>query len=251
MKRDSRFQIVNIFFTLLTLTVNGLANALPINGKGTGEISDQFNIYFVPEGYVFIIWGVIYLALLAFTVYQALGGQRESSLLRRISPWYWLACAANSVWIFLWHYEIFPATLVAMVTLLVSLIVIYLALRNSDMSTVDRIWIKLPFSIYLGWITVATVANVTQVLYYFEWAGWGISEQTWGAIMLIVATLIGLGMLMRECDIAFNLVLVWAFIGIAVKHSDTVLVSNTAILTSALLFIGIFAIGIGLLRQRI
>jgi len=249
MKRPSLFQILNILFTLITLTVNGLANALPLNGKGTGEISDQFPIYFVPAGYVFAIWAVIFLALLVFTVFQALGAQRDNQTLRRITPWYWLASVANSVWLFLWHYEIFSLTLVAMVALLVSLFAIYLELKKSALSTAEVYLVKLPFSIYLGWISVATIANVSQVLYFFGWGGWGISGPSWAAIMIGVATILGFLILMAERDIAFCLVLIWAFVGIALKHGDTALVTNTAMVTSALLAIGIFSTGIFLLKR--
>lgn len=249
MKKPSLFQILNVLFTLLTLTINGLANALPLNGKGTGEISDQFLIYFVPDGYVFAIWALIFLGLLIFTVFQALGAQRENETLRRISPWYWLASVANSVWLFLWHYEIFSLTLIAMLALLASLLAIYLELRKATLSKAELYLVKLPFSIYLGWISVATIANVSQVLYYFNWSGWGISAQAWAAIMLGVATILGFLILMSERDIAFCLVLIWAFIGIALKHGDTALVTNTAMVTSALLAIGIFSTGIFLIRR--
>ena len=251
MMKKIYFWIVNILFTLVTLTVNGLANALPINGKGTGEISDQFSIFFVPAGYVFSIWGLIYIALLVFTVFQALKPQRENDTIHRISPWYWLASAANSIWIFLWHYEIFPVTLIAMIVLLVSLLAIYLELKKVQLSTAEKYAVRLPFSIYLGWITVATVANVTQVLYFLNWGGWGIAPEAWAAIMVGVAAILGGLMLLQEMDIAYVLVLIWSFVGIAVKHGDTVLVSNTALVASALLGIGVIAVGSVLVRKNI
>jgi hypothetical protein len=249
MKKLSLFQILNIFFTLLTLTVNGLANALPFNGKGTGEISDQFPIYFVPAGYVFTIWGLIFLSLLVFTIFQAMGAQSDNKTIERISPWYWLGSVANSGWMFLWHYEIFSLTLFAMVALLISLIAIYLELKTATLSTAEVYLVKLPFSIYLGWISVATIANVSQVLYYFEWSGWGITPVAWAAIMLGVASVLGIVMVIGEKDLAFGLVLIWAFVGIAIQHVHTSLVSNTAMVTSAILVIGVFSAGILSLRR--
>ena len=241
MKKISISQIFTILVTLLTITVNVLANALPLNGLDTGEISDRFDIYFVPAGYVFSIWGLIYLGLLAFTIYQALPSQKDNALLQKIYPAYWIGSLANIVWLFLWHYEVFSLTLAAMLTILASLLYIYVQISKAD-SNLDRNqkWlVKLPFSIYLGWISVATIANVTQVLFFFNWGGWGIAPEVWAVIMLAVATLLGLLMLWREYDIAYTLVLVWAFIGIANSQAETALVANTAWLVSSLLVIAL------------
>lgn len=237
MKKTLVYQILTIFTTLLTLTVNGLANALPLNGQGTGEISDRFAIYFVPAGYVFSIWGIIYLGLIAFTIYQALPAQRENPSIQKILPAYWVTNLANTIWIFLWHYEFFPLTLVVMLTLLGTLLYIYMQIAkvSPGMSRAQKWMVQIPFSIYLGWVSVATIANVTQVLYYFDWGGWGISPQIWAVIMLVVAALLGIAMVLREKDTAFNLVLVWALIGIALKQASSQPVSVTAWVVTGIL----------------
>jgi hypothetical protein len=136
----------------------------------------MFPVYFVPAGYVFSIWGVIYLLLIAFVVYQALPSQRENPLLRRIGYWFALTCAANSLWIFAWHWLIFPLTLVLMLILLCALINIYLITRREreNISRAETWLVQLPFSIYLGWISVATIANMTDFLYDAGWNGAGI-----------------------------------------------------------------------------
>jgi hypothetical protein len=222
MKKVSLTQIVTFLATALTLTVNGLANALPINGQTTGEISDRFEILFVPAGYVFSIWGLIYIGLIAYAIYQILPAQRENSLLKQIAPAYWLGSLANAIWILLWHYEYFAFTLIAMLTLLATLLSIYMKISTSRPS-LDRTqkWVvQLPFSIYLGWISVATIANVSQVLFYEGWNAWGISATAWTAIMIVVATFLGLLMQRRENDPAYVLVLIWAFIGITIKNAD-------------------------------
>ncbi len=118
MRKDIIRQWVNLLAFGATFALNGLANALPLNGQSTGEISDRFQVYFVPAGYVFSIWGLIYLGLGAFAVYQALPAQREAPRLRRIGYLFALSCLANIAWLFLWHYEQFPLTLVAMLSLL-------------------------------------------------------------------------------------------------------------------------------------
>ena len=250
MRKISINQIVTILVTLLTITVNVLANALPLNGQNTGEISDRFDIYFVPAGYVFSIWALIYLGLIAFTIYQALPAQKDNPLLKKIYPAYWLGSLANIVWLFLWHYNIFSLTLAAMLTILASLIYIYIQISKagSDLNR-NQIWfVRLPFSIYLGWISVATIANVTQVLFFFGWGGWGITPAIWAVIMLAIATILGLLMLWRENDVAYVLVLVWAFIGISNSQADTALVANAAWFTSALLILAVIVVS--LLRWR-
>lgn len=230
MKKDIVRQAVNLLATVVTITINGLANALPLNGQTTGEISDRFRVYFVPAGYVFSIWGLIYLALGAFAVYQALPAQRENPHLRRIGYLFALSCVANSAWIFLWHYEFFELTLVAMFGLLLSLIAIYLRLDigRAQVSTTEKWLVHIPFSIYLGWITVATIANVTAVLYYLNWDGLGIRPEVWAVIMLVVGAGIASAVSISRGDVAYVLVIVWAFAGIAVKQANTPIVAITA-----------------------
>lgn len=241
MKKITLYQIITILATLLTITVNGLANALPLNGQGTGEISDRFAIYFVPAGYVFSIWGLIYLGLIAFTVYQSFPTQRENELLKKIYPAYWIGSLANAAWIFLWHYEFFPLTLIAMFTILATLLYIQTQLSKvrSEMDRCQKWYVQYPFSIYLGWISVATIANISQVLFYFNWGGWSISPAAWAVIMLAVATVLGLLMAWRENDIPYLLVLVWAFAGIAVSQADTDLVATSAQIAAGLLALAV------------
>jgi benzodiazapine receptor len=251
MKKDIVRQAVNLLTTVATITINGLANALPINGQTTGEISDRFRVYFVPAGYVFSIWGLIYLALSAFAVYQALPAQRENPYLRRIGYLFALSCVANSAWIFLWHYEVFELTLVAMLGLLLSLIAIYLRLDigRARVSTAEKWLVHVPFSIYLGWITVATIANVTAVLYYLNWDGWGIRPEVWAVIMLVIGAGIASAVSISRGDVAYVLVIVWAFVGIAVKHAATPIVAVTAGLMALIVALTLL-IGVPRSKQR-
>ncbi len=227
MFKDIVRQITVIIATIATLVVNYLATSLPLNDLDTGAISDQFDIYFVPAGYVFSIWGLIYLLLIAYTIYQALPAQRENPALRRTGYLYALSCAANIGWLFLWHYEVFSITILAMLALLGLLIAIYLILGigRARVAAAFRWLVHLPFSIYLGWITVATIANATQLLYYLNWNGWGIAPAIWAVIMLGAATVITGLVIFTRSDWAYSLVIIWAFIGIAVEHAATQLVS--------------------------
>jgi hypothetical protein len=249
MKKPGLIQTVNLFVLLITLVVNGLANALPINGKTTGAISDQFPVFFVPAGYVFAIWGVIYLGLLAFAVYQLLPSQKENPRLKRIGWWFAVGGMANAAWILFWHYEIFPVTLALMLVLLASLLIIYTRLGDgrSEAARLERLVVDLPFSIYLGWITVATVANVTDVLYTLGWNGAPLSPQLWAVIMLVVATALAVLMSLRHRDVAYVAVIVWAFVGITVKQSAAPLVAWSA---AALAAIAAAVAVISLIRRK-
>ncbi len=250
--KDIIRQVLVILSTIGVIVVNGLATALPLNGQTTGEISDQFKVYFVPAGYVFSIWGVIYLALIGYSIYQALPAQRENPRLRRIGYPYVLSCAANVAWLFLWHYEIFEWTIAAMGALLLLLIVIYLILGTgrSRVSAAETWLLRVPFSIYLGWITVATIANATSLLDYLKWGGWGISPEWWAVIMLVAATVIASAVSITRGDVAYVAVIVWAFAGIALKHSDTSSVAITAWAMAAVVALTLL-VGVPLYRDRL
>lgn len=219
--KDKLRQIFVVLSILVAIVVNGLANALPLNGQNTGEISDRFEVYFTPAGYVFSIWGLIYLGLIAFAVFQALPAQRENPRLRAVGWWVVIGSLANTAWIFLWHYEVFPLTLIVMLVLLASLIITYLRLgvNRTQVSAVEKLAAHLPFSIYLGWITVATVANATALLDYLGWNSWGIPAITWMWIILAAVLVIALLMNFTRRDVAYALVILWAVAGIGVKQA--------------------------------
>ena len=222
MKNISK-QISIILTTILTITINGLANALPLNGLTTGEISDSFETYFVPAGYVFSIWGLIYIGLISFAIYQALPAQRENPRLARIGWWVVVGNLANAAWIFFWHYQIFALTVVAMVTLLISLLFTYKGLRSDEdtIQPAERWFAQIPFSIYLGWISVATIANISDVLYFFNWGQFGVSAEVWMVIILLVVAILAWAMSLRQKDVAYLAVLLWALAGIGAKFPES------------------------------
>lgn len=219
--KDTLRQISVILTILATIVVNVLADALPINGLGTGQISDLFKVYFVPAGYVFSIWGLIYLGLIAYAVFQVLPAQRENPRLRSMGWWICLGGLANIAWIFLWHYEMFALTVLAMLILLGTLIVTYLKLENGRLkvSPAERYTTQLTFSIYLGWITVATVANITSLLDFLKWNRFGIAPEIWMGIVLAVVLVIAVLVNFTRRDLAYTAVILWALAGIAVKFS--------------------------------
>lgn len=222
MNKDILRQVANGAALILTLVVNWAANALPLNGITTGEVSDSIPSYFTPAGYVFAIWGVIYLGLTAFVIYQALPGQRENPRFRAIGWGFVFSCLANSAWIFAWHYGYFALSILIMGALLLFLLGIYERLGTGQFPAPTRqeFWFaRAPFSLYLGWITVATIANAATVLFTTRWNGFGIGYSGWTYIMLAVAVVLGVLVAWRTRDRIYIGVLLWAFIGIAVKQA--------------------------------
>ena len=236
MKKDSLRQIVVVLTIFFTITINVLANVLPINGLNTGQISDRFQVYFVPAGYAFAIWGLIYIGLIAYTVYQALPAQRVNPRLQVTGWWVVLGGLANSMWIFLWHYEQFVGSLAAMLVLLGSLTAVYLRLGigRTKVSKGEQWLVRTPFSIYLGWITVATIANVTDVLDFLKWNAFGIAAQTWFLVILVTVLVISTLMSLSRRDVAYILVILWGLVGIGYKFSTEPFIW-IASLTTALL----------------
>ncbi|MEI6509439.1 MAG: tryptophan-rich sensory protein [bacterium] len=246
-------QWVNVIAVLAVIVINILANALPLNGQNTGAISDRFAVFFVPAGYVFSIWGLIYIGLLLFAIYQALPSQRENPRLVKIGYWFAFSSLANIAWLFLWHYLQFTWTIFAMLALLVSLLVIYLRLGvgKTIVPSSERWMVQAPISIYLGWISVATIANATQLLDFLKWNAWGISPEFWAVILLAIATVLSSAMSFRRGDIAYSLVIAWAFVGIALKHTATPLVSIAAWVATAVVLVDLVAGNILHARRRI
>lgn len=231
--------------TIATIVVNALANALPINNQPTGDIANQFlgKNYWLPDGYVFAIWGVIYIGWIAYSIFQTLPAQRNNPRLRLIAWPYVIASAANIIWLLFFHYNQFVLSMVAMLVLLVSLIVSYLTLRRDGeaISKGERWAVWLPFSIYLGWITVATVANASHVFVSEGWTGQPLGPLAWLIIMYVVALVLAGLMAFTRRDVAYLLVLVWSFIGIAVNYSDVtgVLISSIVAALAVLALVGL------------
>jgi translocator protein len=234
------WQLLVVLTTLFTLVMNALANILPIAGRSTGEISDAFLTVVTPAGYVFAIWLVIYLGLIGYTVWQALPEQGDHPRAAAVATPLIVANVANGVWILAWHHLWFGTSLLLMLVLLAALCVIYLRLRPpaAAPSRAERVLARGTFSVYLGWITVATVANVSVWLVSLGWDGGFIPPSVWGAITLVVASALGVVMLRRSRDLAYALVLVWAFIGIVIARFDVTLVAATAVVgVLALLYV--------------
>ncbi|CAG9622942.1 TspO/MBR family protein [Sutcliffiella rhizosphaerae] len=209
--------LVNIAAFILVIVINFLANALPMNGLTTGDIANRITVLFQPAGYVFSIWSFIYLLLGIWVIRQFPKSSRNSPIYTNTSGLFVLSCILNSAWVVLWHYGFWVTTVAVMLSLLVTLIALYIKLRDSSPGKLD----KATFSIYLGWISVATIANISYVLVEVGWDGFGISDVTWTIIMLIVAALLAIWFRIANKDWIYPLVFVWAFVGIGVKNMES------------------------------
>ncbi|AEV28667.1 hypothetical protein SpiGrapes_0839 [Sphaerochaeta pleomorpha str. Grapes] len=208
---------------IIMITVNALANILPFNGITTGDISNAFGNLFAPAGITFSIWGVIYTLLALYVLYQMGVFRKDTSkfmneLLDKVAPLFVFSSLANATWMFAWHYKAFPLSLILMVIILICLYFILQILKVQDLRKASYFFLRLPFSIYFGWITVATIANATTLLVSLGWKGFGLSEVIWTILILIVGTAIGIATALVHKDIPYNLVIVWAYLGILIKH---------------------------------
>ncbi len=202
---------LNIAFFIGMVIMNYLANALPLNNHKTGELSDAYPNLFVPAGITFSIWGIIYLLLAGFLIVQftASGNVAASSI-----GWLFIiTCLFNSFWIVCWHYEKLPLSLIVMAGLLVTLIYINILLKDLPFNL-----IKAAFGIYLGWICIATIANVTAILVNYKWGGFGISDEIWTIIMISAGALLACLTVLNLMNPFSGLSVIWAFTGIIIKR---------------------------------
>jgi hypothetical protein len=213
---------ITLITYLMMVTVNALANILPINGKGTGEVSDAYANLFAPAGITFAIWGLIYLLLLGYTIYQLRNYKnilpQKKELFGKIGLLFSISSIGNTLWIFAWHYDFIGLSLILMICILFCLIKINLLLREQGLALKEHILIRLPFTVYFGWITVATIANVTTFLVAIDWNGFGISEVMWTVIIIMIGGIIGTIGILYYRSIAYGCVIIWAYVGIGIKH---------------------------------
>jgi hypothetical protein len=233
-------QVVLLLATVSTLLMNYLSTALPLFGNSNQQISDALPNAFTPAGLTFAVWGPIFLGLLIFAVYQALPGQRG----RRYDRLFWpflLSNLLNSAWLCAFQSLNFGLSVVVMAALLASLLWLYLTLQGMQLKGAERFTLGVPGSLYLAWITVAAVANVTAWLVsrgLTEGLA-GVSGPLWSAVMLLVAAAIGALLLARRRDLAFGLVLAWAFYGVYLARPQQGTVVTGVLLAAALLLVGV------------
>jgi hypothetical protein len=247
--------IINLLGFLGTVVVNALANILPINNKTTAELSDLYPNLFVPAGLTFAIWGIIYVLLAIFVIYPLIPAVRRDPqkvyFVQKIGPLFFISCLANIGWIFAWHYQIVPLSLVFMLILLGCLLAIYLRLNvgKSGATRAEKYFVHLPFSFYLGWITIATIANVTALLVNINWNAWGLGEQFWAVAVIVVGIAIAISILFTRKDIFYCLVVDWALLGILLKRLSVITVPAQSVVVVTI--VGLVLITGGVIAQSI
>mgnify|MGYP007065673622 CR=1 FL=1 len=249
------FSLINLIGFLGTVAVNIMANALPLNNKSTAELSGQYPNLFVPAGWTFSIWGLIYLLLAVFVVYQLVdafgrSGSR-SHFLERIGLLFFVSCLANMGWLFAWHYELVPLSVLLMLILLASLIGIYRRLRvgRSRASIRDKYLVHLPFSVYLGWITVAAIANVMVLLVSLGWNRFGPGEIFWTVLVMAAAVLLALTVLVYRRDVFYVVVVDWALLGILGKRLAVDAVPARSVIIAG--WVGVALLTLGMILQGV
>lgn len=243
--------VLNTAGLTAALVCNGLANALPLNGMDTGELSELYPNLFVPIGLTFAIWGVIYLWLLALVAYgfTRIRDDRVRNPLILIGPWFLVNCLANAAWIFAWHWQLVGLSLAIMGVILASLVAMYLRLGigKEPAPAGDRWLVHAPISVYMGWITVATIANVTTLAVDLGAPAFGTLPAVLTVGVMATAVLIAARMLWARRDVLYALVVVWAFLGIYLKRSGATedgsgLVAGTALVGLAVLGAGVLGV---------
>jgi hypothetical protein len=240
---------------IFMVALNALANILPINGVDTGAVSDSYPNLFAPAGVTFAIWGVIYLLLGVYTIYQLMPKDEDMrELTRKLALPYIVTSLANGAWILAWHYGMIPVSMILMLVILASLIYIGGAIFRRNLTKVQMFLVAVPFSVYFGWISVATIANATVLFVDMGWKGFGIPEAIWTATVMAVGALVASIIMITRRDAAYGFVFIWAYGGILLKHTSEAGFNGQHVLVvlSAAAFIALFTmleISIGLNRR--
>ena len=230
-------QIGNIIGFILVIIVNALGGSCNLNGTSVGDISNANPNLFTPAGYAFSIWGLIYLLVLGFILYQSRSlfkPVRDDDFILKTGWWFLLSCFANIMWIILWVYGFMEYSVLAIFVLLYSLLKIVtknrMELWDAPISVIAFLW--WPFVIYSGWVTVASIANVSTYLSSINWDGWGYSEVSWAVTMIIIAGIINFTITWQRNMREFAMVGAWALIAICVENwkvSSTVATTALAV----------------------
>lgn len=237
--------------------INALANILPIGGRTTGGVSEFVDNIFVPAGFTFSIWGVIY-SLLAFFVIMAFIKRKEQPYKEAISSigyLFLINSLLNATWIFAWHNLYIGISMILMIGLLATLLMIYLKLQkiNFESNSLASWSMRIPFRVYAGWISVATIANMAAMLTFYDFDGFGIDPQLWAMTMISIATVLGVLMLFKFDDFAFSTVVAWALYGIYSKRVAVVNIDDSILERGALIMLTVVLLSMALkfLRKKV
>jgi hypothetical protein len=229
MKRNKSLRIFAFLSLVFMITLNALANILPINGLMTGEISDSYFNLFAPTGLTFAIWGLIYLLLTMYALVQLKVDHDLSvrqNLFDDLAVPFIISNLANGAWIVAWHYLRIEFSLALIVIVFMCLLLMMVEINRTSLYNNDGFFIALPISVYFGWISVATIANVTTLLVYLGYSSYlqqpllNLGDDVWLLIVLITGALVMALTSLRFKTRAYGLVFIWAYVGIYLKLID-------------------------------
>ncbi|HEX8369917.1 MAG TPA: TspO/MBR family protein [Pyrinomonadaceae bacterium] len=228
-------QMLVIFATVGVIIINYLAGTGSINNTTPGEVSDKYPTLITPAAYAFSIWGLIYLGMILFGVYQALPSQTTNPHFLRTRTIYIAGCVANCAWIYFWlHERILIATAVIFI-LLAALVFINLNLKGAN-SMLETWLVRVPFGIYFGWVTVASILNAAVALIFTGVEASNTTATVWACVLIAAAATLGVLIRWKLSLAAYALTVAWALTAIAVKQSGrTLIVSLCAFGVIALL----------------
>ena len=215
-KRMKLWRWVNVLAFVCAVTVNALANFLPIAGVKTEDIAQRYSNLFSPADYAFAIWGLIYALLAGAVLYQF--SEQGRRITEKCGPWFAINCVLNAAWMVLWHYDMIGGALLCMAGLLVTLII--LNARLADLAPVwqEKWLVGAGFSLYYGWVTVATIANAATWLVKIGWRGFGIAPELWAIFVMILGVVITALVLYRGGRAAYAAAVIWGYVGILMQH---------------------------------
>ena len=231
--------LINVVLFCAMVFLNYLANALPLNGVTQRDLSEDYQIHLTPAGYVFAIWGIIYLGLLAYVITQAHPKWLHNKGIRALDLPFVLSCLCNMAWLVVWHYRYVEISAIVMLGLLGSLMWIYVIVDKQRQSDDKPIWfVEQTFSVYMGWVSLATMLNISVLLYTLGWNGGPLAPQSWAAILLGVACVLFLYLALSRGDTAILAVLFWSSIGIAIKNQSETMIEVTCLVVVLLCLFG-------------
>ncbi|MDN5304521.1 MAG: hypothetical protein PWP46_1407 [Fusobacteriaceae bacterium] len=233
-KKDYFIFFINPISLIFMITLNFLAISLPLNGNSTQELSDKYPSLFTPAGITFSIWSVIYTLIIIFVVIQIYYRIKKEYLITKKSNLYFtISSILNGLWIIAWHYENLILSVIIMLSLLISLILLYYSLKNINFNNnLLTFFIKTPINIYLGWISVATIANISALLLKYNWNGFNISQNIWTIILIIIGGFLAVISILKEKVYSYSIVFIWAYLGIILKRNSSTIIYNDIIYTT-------------------
>ncbi|WP_289644241.1 tryptophan-rich sensory protein [Maribacter aestuarii] len=221
-----KLAVLNLFSVVLVIAVNYISQALRLNNTTIGEISAKYDNLFTPASYAFAIWGIIFISLLAYGIFQvrrAFFSDKQSEFIQETGYWFLASNLLNAAWVFAFVYDFTGLSVIIMLGILFSLIKIILNMNmerwDAPITTIAFVW--WPICIYSGWIAVATIANIAAYLSKLGWSGNPLSEISWTIIMIGIATLLNLLMVWMRNMREFAFVGVWALFAIYIRHKET------------------------------